>query len=243
MSSDPSSRPTLNQIQESLLAIRTSITSSTPSLTQQQSSPQPRTPPLNPPSTPPQLAALEPCSHLRNALTRQRINASQFPNPARRQWLQGLQQPVSQQAVVTQASTPQSIDSQVDQISADWRGVTKQEREKDTGLRSIAAAAEAAAAPVTSAALEQNTVFTQQDKWAKSACDEGVRQPCMQKVWRQIGFGCGATSVIEENDGVSQLRATTDRGIAEKAVRAGRKRRTAPWALRVKKILRVKDTH
>ncbi|KAL0023839.1 hypothetical protein WJX77_010270 [Trebouxia sp. C0004] len=256
--SNPVVRPTLDDIQEALLLIRDRITSPSSSPVQiptppQQVSPQ-QAAPLPTPIAP------QPCSEVRQAVSRSRINATQYQQPVRRQHalaLNGTQQPVTRQslALARQMSNPQRTGSQADRIPADWGKMAKLESNKSARLGTEAAATEAAIAssPVPNPApstTADSAVTTQEMSHETSGNatqtqrSESAKAPCYKQVWRTVGLCAMArtTSFMPEQGGVNSgsgiqpVVAASERPAASESVNAGSKQGNPKMSLRVKKL-------
>ncbi|KAL0031996.1 hypothetical protein WJX79_011099 [Trebouxia sp. C0005] len=262
LSSNPVMRPTLDDIQERLLLIRDRITSPTSSPVQIPTPPQQTSPQQAAPVSTP--IAPQPSSEVRQAVSRARINATQYQQPVRRQHalaLNGTQQPVTRQslALARQMSNPQRTGSQADRIPADWAKVAKLESKRSARIGSEAAAVEAAIAPTpapspvptpapsttadSAVATEEMSHETSGDA-TQTQSTEPAKAPCYKQVWRTVGLCAMArtTSFMPEQAGVdsdSALRpevAVTERPAVLEGVNAGSKQGSLKMSLRVKKL-------
>ena len=170
-------------------------------------------------------------------------------------------------AIARQASNPQRAGSQADRIPADWGRVTKLESKRSGRLGSPVAAEEAAAAPVTPAPspapspaptpaasttadsiveAEEITPSSTEDGTsvaAKPDDSESAKTPCLQQVWRNVGFCYAAktTSFMEPNAAapkqrVQSKKAVSDRPAVPDGMKAGSKQGSPKMSLRVKKM-------
>ena len=175
-------RPSLNDISDALLALRDSLILNTaqPPLTQsppQQSSPQQPSPFSQAPSPSPQ-----PGTDVRQAVTRQRINATQYQLPVRRQW--GVSR---EHGLIRQGSTPQVPSRQADRIPAEWGRIAKLESKRSAPVTNELAQA-AAAAAATPATVPESPRMTRTDGSSQTDAPETARAPCLQQIWRTVGF-------------------------------------------------------
>ena len=246
LASNPTMRPSLNDISDALLALRDSLTLNTahPPLTQspaQQSSPQQPSPFSQAPSPSPQ-----PGTDARQAVSRQRINATQYQLPVRRQW--GVSR---EHGLIRQGSTPQDPSRQPDRIPAEWGRIAKLESKRSAPVANELAQAAAAAAAATPATVPESPRMTRTDGSSQTDAPETARAPCLQQIWRTVGFCYMAKhtkSFVEDPttghvqaaqaDAV-QGRPTAVEGIevpAVNGVNAGCKQGHPKMSLRVKKI-------
>ncbi len=262
LSSNPVMRPTLDNIQEALLLIRDRITAPTSSPVQIPTPPQQTsTQQAAPLSTP---IAPQPSSEVRQAISRSRINATQYQQPVRRQHalaLNGTQQPVTHQslALARQMSNPQRTGSQTDRIPADWGKITKLQSKRSARLASEAAAAEAAVAPTPapspvptpapsttagSAVAPEEMSHESNGNATETQSSESAKAPCYKQVWRTVGLCAMArtTSFMPEQGGVganSEIQpevAASERPAVSEGVNAGSKQGSPKMSLRVKKL-------
>lgn len=262
LSSNPVMRPALDDIQEALLLIRDRITSPTTSPVQiptppQQTSPQ-QAAPLSTPTAP------QPSSEVRQAVSRSRINATQYQQPVRRQHalaLNGTQQPATRQslALARQLSNPQRTGSQADRIPADWGKVAKLESKRSARLGSEAAAADAAVAPTPapspvptpapsttgdSAVAPEDVSHETSGNATQTQSSESAKAPCYKQLWRTVGLCAMArtTSFMPEqggvnaNSGLQPEVAASERPAVSEGVNAGSKQGSPKMSLRVKKL-------
>ena len=250
LSSKPSVRPTLDDLQDSLSTIRDSIASHTSS-SQQQTLPQHTSPQqTNPPEVP---SGPQPGGGVRQVVSRSRIKATQ-QQPHRRQRFDDVQQPVAQQANVSQSSNPHRTGSQADRIPADWGRVSKLETKRSARLMNApatapaTASADAAAVDPAPAAAEMGVLSSPEVAGGKlGSSNDSSRTPCLQQLWRTVGFCYVAKqtqSFMEENKGVSgegvpAAEATSvapETPIVTEGVNAGGKKGNLKMSLRVKRL-------
>ena len=153
-----------------------------------------------------------PSGETRQAVTRSRINATQYQQPVRRQTLAGLQQPATRQPIIRQTSTPQGVPSPADRIPAEWGRIARLESKKSAPIRTVIAAPAAApaTAPVTAPVTEDEITPAVEDAIAPAASlpdvvsepalpparafsapakkDGSDRHPCLQQIWRTMAF-------------------------------------------------------
>lgn len=253
LSSNPVMRPSVIHISDALLALRDSLTHNTPHSPLHQPPPQ-KASPQQQQQTPYQQqqqqspfarpsSSSEASSGGRQAVTRQRINATQYQLPVRRQW------GVSRDGIVRQGSTPQPTIRQADRIPAEWGRVAKLERSAPVpGEVAQAAAAASAAAVVT---VPDTTPTMRVDNSSQTDAAETARATCLQQVWRTVGFCYMAkqTRSFREDPAGAPVEATqgvdaaTDRAtavgnnvMAVDGVNAGSKLGIRKMSLRVKKM-------
>ena len=247
MSSNPAMRPSLNNISDSLLALRDTLTHNTvhPPLTQsppQQTSPQQPSPFVQTPSPSP-CPCPQPGTEVRQTVTRQRINATQYQLPVRRQWV------VSRDGLMRQGSTPQATSRQADRIPAEWGRIAKLDSRRSAPVTNEVA--QAAAARSATATVPESPRMTRTDGSSQTDAPETARAPCLQQVWRTVGFCYMAKqtkSFVEDPTGVQVqaahanvvLGGPTDVGSnvvpAADGINAGSKQGSPKMSLRVKKI-------
>lgn len=244
LSSNPAMRPSLSEVSDTLLALRDNLTHNAvhPPLTQsapQQTSPQqPFLSAQDLSSQPPQ-----PGTEVRQAVTRQRINATQYQLPVRRQWV------VSRDGLIRQGSTPQATSRQADRIPAEWGRIAKLDSQRSAPVTyEIAQAAAAASAAATVPEIPR---MTRTDGSSQTDAPKTVRAPCLQQVWRTVGFCYMAKqtkSFVEDPTGnhvqAAQANAVSCRATsvgnnevsAVDGINAGSKQGNPKMSLRVKKI-------
>ena len=245
LSSNPAMRPSLTDISDALLALRDTLTHDAvqPPLTQsppQQTSPQQPCPSAQDPSfsQPPQ-----PGTEVRQAVSRQRINATQYQLPVRRQWV------VSRNGLIRQGSTPQASSRQGDRIPADWGRLAKLDSQRSAPVTNEVA--QAAAAASATASVPESPRVTRTDGSSQTDAPETVRAPCLQQVWRTVGFCYMAKqtkSFMEDPTGnhgqAAQAIAVAGRPTAVgnkevsavDGISAGSKQGSPKMSLRVKKL-------
>lgn len=245
-------RPTLNDISDALLALRDSLTINTvhPPPTQSpphQSSPQQPSPFSQAPSPSPQ-----PGTDARQAVTRQRINATQYQLPVRRQWAvsRGGLIRQSRDGLIRQGSTPQATSRQADRIPADWGRIAKLESKRSAPVTNELAQA-AAAAAATPATVPESPRMMRTDGSSQTDAPETARAPCLQQIWRTVGFCYMAkqTKSFMEDPTTGHVQAAQADAVqgrptavegndvpAVDGVNAGSKQGHPKMSLRVKKI-------
>lgn len=233
-------RPCLSDISDALLALRDSLTHNTVQLPLTQSPPQQTSPqkpsPFAQTLSPSSLPAPRPDTDVRQAVTRQRINATQYQLPVRRQWL------ISRGGLIRQASTPQATSHQADRIPADWGRVAKLESKRSAPITNDVAQA-ACAAPAT-ATVPECPHMTRTDGSSQTDAPKTARTPCLQQVWRTVGFCYVAKqtkSFVEDPRGVHAHADIVpavehDEMPALDGINAGSKQGSPKMSLRVKKI-------
>ena len=245
LSSNPVVRPSLNDISDALLALRDSLTHNTvhPPLTEsppQQTSPQQPSPFAQTPSPTP-CPSPQPGTEVRQTVTRQRINATQYQLPVRRQWM------VSRDGLIRQGSTPQATSRQADRIPAEWGRIAKLESKRSAPVTNEVA--QAAAAMSATAAVPESPRVTRTDGSSQTDAPETARAPCLQQLWRTVGFCYMAKhpkSFIKDptSDHIQAAQvvvpgrptAVENEVPAGDGVNAGSKQGSPKMSLRVKKI-------
>ena len=228
-------RPYLSDISDALLALRDSLTHNAvqPPLTQ--SLPEQRSPFAQTP-LPSAFPAPQPDTDVRQAVTRQRISATHYQLPVRRQWV------VSREGLIRQGSTPQATSRQADTIPAEWGCMAKLESKHSAPVTNEVARA-AAAAPATATVPGCPCMM----RTNGSNAPKTARAPCLQQVWRTVGFCHMAkqTKSFEEDptDAHSQAahaNTVPDVGNNEvpavDGINAGSKQGSPKMSLRVKKV-------
>ncbi len=156
--------------------------------------------------------------------------------------------------MVRQLSNPQRTGSQADRIPADWGRVTKLESKRSARVRSEATAAEAPGPaptaatatvppPATSATTEPRAASAPEDANAKTGDGENTKTPCLQQVWRTVGFCYIAktTSFRGESGGGAppqggQTEVAPETPAVTEGINAGSKQGSPKMSLRVKKL-------
>ena len=254
LSANPAMRPSLSAISDALLAIRDSIIHNSPpplacQSPPQQTSPQQASPFAQPPLAPePGTAA---GADVRQAMTRERINATQWQVPGRRRWVgAAMQQTVSRNGLIRQGSTPQRSSSQADRIPAEWGRIAKLESKRSAPVRGEVVHTAADEAAVIPAVLPDNAPKTCVDGSSQTDPPENIRTPCLQQVWRTMGFCYAAKhtkSFREDSTGVNsqppQAESLADSSTAVSSdatavdgINAGSKQGSPKMSLRVKKM-------
>ena len=243
LSSNPAMRPSLDDISNALLALRDSLVHNTPHRPQNQSPPQQVSPPQPSPFAQPPSPSPQPGMEVRQAVTRQRINATQYQLPVRRQWV------VSSNGLMRQGSTPHATSRQADRIPAEWGRVAQLESKRSAPVTSEVA--EAAAAASASATVVESAPMSQVESRSQTDAGETAKAPCLQnlqQVWRTIGFCYMAKqtkSFREDPNGVpaqaetlvpDRLTAVGNEVTGVDGINAGNKQESPKLSLRVKKI-------
>ncbi len=231
MAFNPSARPSLDDISERLLTIRDSISSVIPP-TLQQPPPEVASPKVTPPPTPPQASTPQRASFgVRQALSRNRINATQTLQPVRRQEIVSLQDeqamPVTRQALTRGLGFPRKS---ADQIPVDLGRITKPKLQsrKSARVRSKPADAEgdaeagAEVADVTGATDASRAGLPSEMEDGNENHDgiEGVRMSCLGKLWRTEASCCmtkGRETSLEETSRASAQSWGSDAVSTEQA--------------------------
>lgn len=195
LSSNPVMRPSLPDISDALLALRDSLTNNTvlppphqsplqqisppqQTFSLQQTNPQQHSP-FSQPSRPSR-ASME---GRQAAVTRQRINATQYQLPVRRQWV------VSREGFVRQGSTPQPSIRQGDRIPAEWGRPAKLESKRSAPVPGeVAQAAAAASVAAAATTVPARAPIARVDSSSQTDASETARTTCLQQVWRTVGF-------------------------------------------------------
>ena len=251
LSANPAMRPSLSGISDALLAIRDSIIHNSRPPLALQSPPQQMSPQQASPFAQSSLAP-EPDTaagaDVRQAVTRERINATQYQVPVRRRWAgAAMQQTMSRNGLMRQGSTPQRSSSQADRIPAEWGRIAKLESKRSAPVRGEVVQAAADEVAVSPAVLPENATKSCVDGSSQTDLPENIRTPCLQQVWRTMGFCYAAKhtkSFREDSTGVKSQapQAPADSPLvssnvtAVDGINAGSKQGSPKMSLRVKKM-------